>query len=148
MPKTVTLPVLPLTDSVVLPGMVVPIELDSEAQAAVDAAQTSPAGGRDTDTAQLLLVPRVEGRYGEVGTLATVEQVGRLPSGERAAVVRGVGRARVGHGVNGPGAALWVEADCSPTTRPTPGSPSWPASTRAWCCRSCSSAGPGRSPTP
>ena len=111
MPKTVTLPVLPLTDSVVLPGMVVPIELDSEAQAAVDAAQTSPAGGRDTDTAQLLLVPRVEGRYGEVGTLATVEQVGRLPSGERAAVVRGVSRARVGHGVNGPGAALWVEAD-------------------------------------
>jgi len=107
MPKTVTLPVLPLTDSVVLPGMVVPIELDRDAQAAVDAARTGTSG----DTAELLLVPRLDGHYGKVGTLATVEQVGRLPSGEPAAVLRGVSRARIGHGVNGPGAALWVEAD-------------------------------------
>ncbi len=106
MPTTVTLPVLPLTDSVVLPGMVVPIELDRDAQAAVDAASTASGAG----TAELLLVPRIDGNYGEAGTLATVEQVGRLPSGERAAVVRGVSRARIGHGVNGPGAALWVEA--------------------------------------
>src|SRR5215207_1464579 len=106
MPITVTLPVLPITDAVVLPGMVVPIELDGEAQAAVDAARTGAAA----DPAQLILVPRLDGHYGDVGTLATVEQVGRLPSGERAAVVRGVSRARIGHGVNGPGAALWVEA--------------------------------------
>jgi len=86
--------------------MVVPIELDGEAQAAVDAARTGAAA----DPAQLILVPRLDGHYGDVGTLATVEQVGRLPSGERAAVVRGVSRARIGHGVNGPGAALWVEA--------------------------------------
>ncbi len=102
MPTTVTLPVLPLTDAVVLPGMVVPIELDREAQASVDAANTG--------SGELLLVPRLDGKYGEVGTLATIEQVGRLPSGERAAVVRGVSRAKIGHGVNGPGAALWVEA--------------------------------------
>jgi ATP-dependent Lon protease len=107
MPDTVTLPVLPITDSVVLPGMVVPIELDSEAQAAVDAART---GNSRDGTARLLLVPRLDGHYGEIGTVATVEQVGRLASGQRAAIVRGVARARIGHGVNGPGATLWVEA--------------------------------------
>ena len=35
------LPVLSLTDVVVLPGMVVPIELDEPAQAAVDAAKSA-----------------------------------------------------------------------------------------------------------
>ncbi|MCW2504528.1 MAG: lon [Actinomycetia bacterium] len=105
MPETLTLPVLSLTDAVVLPGMVVPIELDHEAQAAVDAARAG-----DPEVARLLLVPRLDNNYAEVGTVATVDQVGRLPSGEPAAVVRGTARARIGHGVNGPGAALWVEA--------------------------------------
>ena len=44
-----------------------------------------------------------------VGTLAVVEQVGRLPGGEPGAVVRGVARVRIGSGTTGPGAALWVE---------------------------------------
>ena len=44
-----------------------------------------------------------------VGTLATIEQVGRLPSGERAAVVRGTDRVLIGTGTVGPGQALWVE---------------------------------------
>lgn len=97
------LPVLPLSDSVVLPGMVIPIELDeSEARAAVDAAQTADD--------RLLLVPRPDGEYAPVGAIAVLEQVGRLPSGEPAAVVRAESRARIGAGVIGPGAALWVEA--------------------------------------
>jgi ATP-dependent Lon protease len=97
------LPVLPLSDSVVLPGMVIPIELDeSEIRAAVDAAQTADD--------RLLLVPRPDGQYGPVGTIATLIQVGRLPSGEPAAVVRAESRATIGAGVTGPGAALWVEA--------------------------------------
>ena len=41
MPQTFDLPVLPLADEVVLPGMVAPISLDPEAQAAVDAAQSA-----------------------------------------------------------------------------------------------------------
>ena len=41
------LPVLSLTDAVVLPGMVVPIELDEPAQAAIDAARAAAASGRD-----------------------------------------------------------------------------------------------------
>ena len=107
-----TLPVLPLTDGVLLPGMVVPVELDSEAQAAVDAARTagSAAGGIRSE-ARVLVVPRLDGKYAAVGTVAILDQVGRLPTGEPGALLRGTARARVGHGVTGPGAALWVEAD-------------------------------------
>ena len=107
-----TLPVLPLTDQVLLPGMVVPVTLDAGTQAAVDAAQTS---GDKT----LLAVPRLDGEYGPVGTVATIEQVGRLPSGEPAAVIRGLRRARIGSGVPGPGAALWVEATLVEDPAPT-----------------------------
>jgi ATP-dependent Lon protease len=114
MTETLKLPVLPLADSVLLPGMVVPVRLDQpEIQAAVDAAGSGD--GRSAGTApgdrRVLVVPRLDGRYAAVGTIAVLEQVGRLPSGERAAVVRGEGRARIGTGVPGPGAALWVEAE-------------------------------------
>ena len=115
-----TLPVLPLTDGVLLPGMVVPVELDSEAQAAVDAARTGHSGVRSE--ARVLVVPRLDGKYAAVGTVAILDQVGRLPTGEPGALLRGTTRARVGHGVTGPGAALWVEAtpvDASPVTEQT-----------------------------
>jgi ATP-dependent Lon protease len=98
-----TLPVLPLTDAVLLPGMVIPVTLDPSTQAAVDAARA--AGDK-----KVLAVPRVDGEYGSMGVIALIEKVGRLPSGEPAAVVRGLSRARIGSGVPGPGAALWVEA--------------------------------------
>ena len=111
MPTTLTLPVLPLTDSVLLPGMVVPVELDTEAQAAVDAARTAGgAGGGIRGEPRVLVVPRLGGRYAAYGTVAVLDQVGRLPTGGPGALVRGISRAKVGTGVNGPGAALWVEA--------------------------------------
>ena len=67
-----------------------------------------------------------------VGTVAEVEQVGRLPSGEPAAVVRGLRRARIGAGVTGPGAALWVEADRARRARRRPAAPaSWPREYKA-----------------
>lgn len=104
-----TLPVLPLDDAVVLPGMVVPLDLtDAEARAAVEAAQAAhEAGGRRKP--QVLLVPRIDGAYAAVGTLGTIEQVGRLSDGDPGAVIRGVSRVRIGSGTTGPGAALWVE---------------------------------------
>ena len=103
MSTTERLPVLPLDDEVVLPGMVVPLDLsDAEVRAAVDAAGIRWSHPRPA-------VPRLDGRYGGVGTLAVVEQVGRLPGGEPGALVRGTGRARIGTGTTGPGAALWVE---------------------------------------
>ena len=109
---TFTLPVLPLADAVVLPGMVIPVELDGEARAAVDSAKAKESG--KAEDAKLLLVPRIDGKYHEVGVLATIDQVGRLPNGRPAAVLRAESRARVGQGVNGPGAALWVEATTMP----------------------------------
>jgi len=103
MTEMLKLPVLPLADSVVLPGMVVPVLLDQpEIQAAVDAANSVDR--------RVLVVPRPDGQYPSVGTVAVLEQVGRLPNGEKAAVVRGEDRARIGSGVIGPGSALWVEA--------------------------------------
>jgi ATP-dependent Lon protease len=98
-----TFPVLPLTDAVLLPGMVIPVTLDASTQAAVDAARTA-------NDKELLAVPRVDGEYGSFGVVAQIDKVGRLPSGEPAAVVRGLRRVRIGSGVPGTGAALWVEA--------------------------------------
>src|SRR3990170_2228397 len=99
-----SLPVLFLSDVVVLPGMVVPISLDEAAQAAVDAAQA-------TGENELLIAPRLEDRYASYGVVATVERVGRLMGGGPGAVLRAGRRARIGSGVTGPGAALWVEVE-------------------------------------
>ncbi|WP_037572944.1 endopeptidase La [Phaeacidiphilus oryzae] len=133
-----TLPVLPLDGEAVLPGMVVPLELsDPEVRAAVEAAQaaarssgpghpgrapgiSSPSSSR---RGRVLLVPRTDGEYGPIGTLALIDQVGRLAGGESAALVRGVRRLRIGAGTTGPGAALWVEATTvdEPVPEPLPG---------------------------
>jgi ATP-dependent Lon protease len=104
-----TLPVLPLDGEVVLPGMVVPLDLtDSEVRAAVEAAQAAHPG-TGAGKPRVLLVPRTDGTYAAVGTLGTVEQVGRLSDGDPGAVIRGRARVRIGSGTTGPGAALWVE---------------------------------------
>ncbi|MEY9840375.1 endopeptidase La [Streptacidiphilus sp. EB103A] len=129
--SSLTLPVLPLDDEAVLPGMVVPLDLsDPDVRSAVEAAQ---AAERDSGAhapgirtvasarkARVLLVPRIDGSYGAIGTLATVEQVGRLADGDPAALVRGVRRVRIGAGTTGPGAALWVEAEPIESTVPDP----------------------------
>jgi ATP-dependent Lon protease len=111
MSETLSLPVLPLDDTVVLPTMVVPLDTSgAEIRASIEAARLS-ASAQDADDAlpRVLLVPRLDGKYSAVGTLGLVEQVGRLPSGEPAAVIRGMSRVRIGTGTVGPGAALWVE---------------------------------------
>jgi ATP-dependent Lon protease len=110
MAETFSLPVLPLDDNVVLPTMVVPLDLSAaEPRAAIEAAQLAAAAADGDAAAQVLLVPRPGGSYAPIGTLATIEQVGRLPSGEQAAVVRGTARVQIGTGTVGPGHALWVE---------------------------------------
>jgi len=103
-----TLPVLPLDDEVVLPGMVVPLDLsDSDVRAAVEAAQAAAPEG---EKPRVLLVPRIGGSYSGTGVLGRIEQVGRLADGDPAALIRGRQRVRIGSGTTGPGAALWVEA--------------------------------------
>jgi ATP-dependent Lon protease len=113
MSKTVTLPVLPLDDEVVLPAMVVPLSLsDDEVRAAVDTARTTAPGmlsDNKDDKPRVLIVPRLNGKYAAVGTLAMIEQIGRLPGGDPGVVVRGIARVRIGTGTSGPGKALWVE---------------------------------------
>ncbi|MBV8235998.1 MAG: endopeptidase La [Acidimicrobiia bacterium] len=110
--QTLSLPLLPLTSGVVLPGMVVTMAVESDdAGAALSAARNGDG--------RLVLVPRLEnGRYANVGTVAAVETAGELPSGLRAVVVRGLQRARVGVGVPGTGSALWVQVE--PVNDPVP----------------------------
>ncbi|MDG5483531.1 endopeptidase La [Mycolicibacterium gadium] len=113
MAEAKSVPVLFLNESIVLPGMVVPIELDDAARAAVDAAQATESG-------ELLIAPRLEDRYASHGVLASIVQVGRIAGGSgTAAVVRGTKRAHIGAGANGPGAALWVEVTEVEEVEPT-----------------------------
>ncbi|MEU3508310.1 endopeptidase La [Streptomyces longwoodensis] len=114
-----TLPVLPLDDEVVLPGMVVPLDLnDADVRAAVEAAQA--AARSEPGKPKVLLVPRVDGTYAGTGVLGTVEQVGRLADGDPGALIRGRGRVKIGAGTTGPGAALWVEGTRIDESTPDP----------------------------
>ncbi|MFC7504017.1 LON peptidase substrate-binding domain-containing protein, partial [Nocardioides sp. GCM10030258] len=76
MTNPVQLPVLFLSDVVVLPGMVVRVELDEPARAAIDAAQL--AARESGDPAQVLVAPRLEDRYASYGVVASIEKVGRF----------------------------------------------------------------------
>src|SRR3546814_474992 len=84
--------------------MVVPLELDDSSQAAIDAARASSDG-------RLLIAPRLEDRYASYGVIASVERVGRFSGGSPAVVLKAEARGRIGTGVTGPGAALWVEVE-------------------------------------
>jgi ATP-dependent Lon protease len=98
------LPVLPLDDVVVLPHMTVTLALNDDAQkAAVEAA------GRGNRL--VLLVPRVEGRFASVGTVARVESSGRLPTGVDVAIFKGEYRGRPGGGQADIEGALWVQVE-------------------------------------
>ena len=99
-----TLPLLPLSTGVVLPGMVLTLTLETdEARSAGEAART--AGGH------MVLVPHVEGRYAKVGVIAEILEQGELPDGPPAIVVRGVGRGLIGAAVPSTGSALWIQVE-------------------------------------
>src|SRR2546423_13953916 len=93
-PKTDFIPLLPLTNGVVLPNMVVTIPMErEEAQAAIAAA-------REGDRL-VLLVPRVGGRYASVGTVAKLEDSRKLPNSIEVAILQGLYRASVGSAAGG-----------------------------------------------
>ncbi len=117
------LPILPLPDGVVVPDMVVTVTMQSaEARHVLRAA----ADG------QVLLVPRIDGAFAQVGVIATIEdrQSGR-PSPSRSGAgrpgadqsgngpeedtpiitLRAHERAQIGAGVIGATGGLWVEVD-------------------------------------
>ena len=108
MSESTALPVVFVSEPILLPGMVVPIELDDIARAAVEAANTAAPEG---EAGRLLIAPRLDDRYPTYGVIASIVQVGRVPGGGAAAVVRGERRAHIGSGTTGPGTALWVEVE-------------------------------------
>ncbi len=96
------LPVLPLRNGIVFPHMVVTLRIETdEGRAALAAAERAEGW--------MLLVPKVEGRYASVGTIARVQQVDGAD-----VVVSGEARARVGSGSTDDAGALWVDADRCP----------------------------------
>src|SRR5437660_2228568 len=110
-PRPELLPVLPMDDVVVLPHMTVTLAVEGDNQrAAIEAARQ---GSR-----LVLLVPRLEGKYGSIGTVGRLGDSAELPTGAEAFMVRGEYRARLGSGQADIGGALWVKAD--PITEPDP----------------------------
>ena len=105
--KAELLPILPLDDVVVLPHMTVTIGVQGDAQrAAVEAAQQ---GNR-----LLLLVPRIQGRFASVGTVARLQESGKLSTGAEVSILTGQYRARLGAGQADVGGALWVQVEPVP----------------------------------
>ncbi len=101
---TTQLPVLPLHNGVVFPGMVVTINIESpEAHRALAAAEAGDG--------RMLLVPKLDGEFATVGTIAAIQEVTR--NGNTAAIIAGLARAKIGTGVIGDGETdvLWVQAD-------------------------------------
>ncbi|HLU31734.1 MAG TPA: LON peptidase substrate-binding domain-containing protein, partial [Acidimicrobiia bacterium] len=102
MPHTdqLSLPVLPLTNGVVFPHMVVTLRIETtEGKTALEAARQHDG--------RMLLVPRVDGRYASVGTIAEISEQDE----DGNVVISGVSRARVGSGSTDATGALWVAAD-------------------------------------
>ncbi|MGA7913362.1 MAG: endopeptidase La [Candidatus Dormiibacterota bacterium] len=103
-PKSELLPVLPMDDVVVLPHMTVTLAVEGDDQkAAIEAARQ---GSR-----MILLVPRIEGKFGAIGTVGRLGESADLPTGAEAFIIRGEYRARLGSGQADIGGALWVKAD-------------------------------------
>ncbi len=91
---------IPLDDTVVFPSMGITLTVD--------------VGGDE----RVVLVPRHEGEFLEVGTIAEVSEQIRLPGGGRAVSLSGVHRALIGAAQTGSGGELRVEVDERPDEVP------------------------------
>src|SRR2546423_564414 len=101
---TQVLPILPLERAVILPHMAVTLSMESsEAKEALAAARA--------EQGLVLVVPRINGKYARVGTIAKIEDTGRLPNGSEVVVIRGLNRGIIGAGVPGTGTALRVQVE-------------------------------------
>ncbi len=102
--KSELLPVLPLDDVVVLPHMTVTLGIEGgDQQAAIEAARQG--------SHLVLLVPRIEGKFASVGTVARLQDSGQMPTGAAVTILRGENRARLGSGQADVGGALWVQVE-------------------------------------
>src|SRR5665213_2866464 len=98
-----TLRLIPLEDTVVFPSMGITL--------------TEEVG----DDERVVLVPRHENEFLEVGTIAEVSEQVRLPGGGHAVAISGEHRALIGAAVTGPEGELRVEIDERPDAMPTDG---------------------------
>ncbi len=94
---------IPLDDTVVFPNMGITLTIDVG------------------DDERVVLVPRHENEFLEVGTVAEVEDHIRLPGGGRAVALSGQHRAQIGAAQTGPDGDLRVEVDERPDEVPTDG---------------------------
>ncbi len=94
---------IPLDDTVVFPNMGITLTVDIG------------------DDERVVLVPRHEHEFLEVGTIAAVSEQIRLPGGGRAVAISGVHRALIGAAQTGPGGELRVEVDERPDEVPVDG---------------------------
>ncbi len=92
---------IPLDDTVVFPNMGITLTVDVG------------------DDERVVLVPRHENEFLEVGTIAEVSDKIRLPGGGRAVSLSGEHRALIGAAETGPGGELRVEVDERPDDVPT-----------------------------
>ncbi len=100
---TKNLRLIPLDDVVVFPNMGLTLTIEVG------------------DDEKVVLVPRHDGEFLEVGTIANVVEHVRLPGGGKAVTVSGVHRALIGAGHTGPGGELLVEVEEQPDTVPVDG---------------------------
>jgi ATP-dependent Lon protease len=91
---------IPLDDTVVFPNMGITLTVDV---------------GEDE---RVVLVPRHEGEFLEVGTIAEVTEQIRLPGGGRAVAISGEHRGLIGAAQTGPGGELRVEVEERPDEVP------------------------------
>ncbi|MEV4420870.1 endopeptidase La [Patulibacter sp. NPDC049589] len=98
-----TLPLIPLDDVVVFPTMDVTLPVDPG------------------DDERVLLVPRVEGEYAAVGTIARVKRKVRLPGGGTGAMFEGIARGVAGAAQTGPTGDLRVTVEEHPDEVPVDG---------------------------
>src|SRR6266511_1902220 len=110
---SLTLPIVPLPDAVLLPGTVATLTLDE------DEARRAIAAGRSAD-GRVVVVPQLDGRYARVGVIAQVEQVGQLPTGVEAAILRATQRVRLGAEVLSERGGRWLEVEPLSEGRPSP----------------------------
>ncbi len=94
---------IPLDDTVVFPNMGITLTVDVG------------------DDERVVLVPRHENEFLEVGTVAEVEDHIRLPGGGRAVALSGQHRAQIGAAQTGPDGDLRVEVQEAPDGVPTDG---------------------------
>jgi ATP-dependent Lon protease len=94
---------IPLDDTVVFPNMGITLTID--------------VGDDD----RVVLVPRHENEFLEVGTIAEVSEQIRLPGGGQAVAISGQHRALIGAAQTGPGGELRVEVDERPDEVPVDG---------------------------